>query len=75
MDHHTFNTRSPVCPACHHEMTTDEMVNHIHRGDDLFAIAPNEGRAELDCPACGQHYHIKGSYCPQYCTSLSEDDL
>lgn len=43
--------------------------------DDLFALAPNEGRATINCPSCGVEYHIQGGYIPTYTTALDEDQL
>jgi hypothetical protein len=53
-------------------MTTDEMLGHA---DDLFALAPDEGRAEIECPSCGVTYHCQGGYRPEYTSALDEDDL
>lgn len=64
----------PTCPSCGHEMTTDEM--HAHLGqEDLWALAPDEGRTEIQCPSCGVTYHCQGGYRPEYTTALNEDDL
>jgi transcription elongation factor Elf1 len=62
----------PTCPSCDHEVTTDEALN---MGEDLFALAPDEGRATINCPSCGIEYHIQGGYVPTYTTALDEDDL
>lgn len=62
----------PTCPTCDHEVTTDE----AHGMDvDLWALAPDEGRAEIVCPSCGVTYHVQGSYVPTYTTALDEDAL
>lgn len=67
-------TSVPTCPACGHAMTSDEM--HAHLGqDDLWALAPDEGRTTIKCPACGVTYHCQGGYRPEYTSALDEDDL
>lgn len=64
----------PRCPSCGHEVTNDEAL--IGRfGVDLYALAPNEGRIELKCPACEVRYMVQGGYVPTYTTALNEDDL
>lgn len=62
----------PTCPACAHALTVDEM--HANE-EDLWALVPDQGRAEIACPSCGVTYHCQGSYRPEYTTALSEDDL
>lgn len=64
--------RFPTCPSCNHEVTHDEAVG---MGEDLYALAPDEGRAEIACPSCGVTYHVQGGYVPTYTTALDEDDL
>lgn len=54
-------------------MLTDDDIHAS--GVDVWALAPDERREELDCPACGQHYHIQGGYRPQYTTAIDEDEL
>jgi predicted RNA-binding Zn-ribbon protein involved in translation (DUF1610 family) len=67
-------TSIPTCPACGHAMTSDEM--HAHLGqDDLWALAPDEGRTTIKCPACGVKYHCQGGYRPEYTSALDEGDL
>jgi uncharacterized protein YbaR (Trm112 family) len=65
-------TALPVCPTCGHMLTDDEIHSS---GVDVWALAPDEGRDELDCPACDQHYYIHGGYRPQYTTAIDEDEL
>ena len=69
-----MGNRVPTCPHCGHEMTTDEMLGHP---EGLFDIAPNEGAAEIKCPAvlCGKTYWVQGGYVPTYTSATSEDDL
>lgn len=65
-------TNFPVCPHCGHKLTDDE----VHAsGVDVWALAPDEGEGELDCPACGKHYFIRGFYVPEYTTSRHNCDV
>lgn len=64
--------RFPTCPSCDHEVTCDEVLG---TGEDLWALAPDEGRAAIECPSCGVTYHVQGGYVPTYTTALDEDDL
>lgn len=67
---------TPTCPACDHELTLDEMLGKaVSDCEDLYAIAPDEGRAEIVCPSCGVTYYVQGGYVPHYTTALDEDDL
>lgn len=67
-----MNTTAPVCPHCDHEFSADDMSAC---SDDLWALAPNEGQACIECPACAKEFHVQGSYRPQYTTAIDEDDL
>ena len=62
----------PTCPACEHAMTTDEMISHKV---DLYSLATDEERAEIECPSCGVTYHCQGGYRAEYTTALEEGDL
>jgi len=64
--------RFPTCPSCDHEVTDDEAYGI---GEDLWALAPDEGRAKIECPSCGVAYHVQGGYVPTYTCALDEDDL
>jgi hypothetical protein len=70
----TANTAYPVCPHCGHQLDDDEMNADP---EDLWALAPDEGRAEIVCPSgqCGKTFHAQGSYRPLYTTAINEDDL
>lgn len=72
--HDTYNRLTPTCPHCGHEMDSDEMSAHK---DDLWALAPDEGQAEIECPdiLCGKTYYVQGGYRPQYTSAISEDEL
>lgn len=68
----TYQTILPVCPHCGHEFDADDMNNC---DQDLWSLAPDEGRASIECPSCEKEFHIQGGYRPQYTTAISEDDL
>jgi len=75
MNEHT-ETPTPTCPGCDHALTIEEMqLSHGASEEDLFGLAPDEGRAVIKCPVCDIEYHCKGGYRPHYCTSFNEDDL
>lgn len=66
----------PKCPHCGHEMDSDEMSYGKPTCDeDLFALAPNEGRAVIECPACDKQYWVQGGYTPMYTCAFAEEDL
>ncbi|MBS6362806.1 hypothetical protein [Burkholderia sp.] len=73
-EHNTYERGAPTCPHCGHEMDSDEMCAHH---EDLFALAPDEGRAEIKCPdiLCGKTYHVQGGYLPHYTSAIDEDEL
>jgi len=77
----TENMPAPVCPHCGHEMTDDEMSGNRYvegdDGDDLWALAPQEGRTKVVCPnvLCEKPYFMRGGYTPKYTTAINEDDL
>lgn len=64
--------RFQTCPSCDHEVTNDEALG---MDEDLYALAPDEGRAEIRCPSCGVTYYCQGGYVPTYTTALDEDAL
>ena len=70
------NTLTPKCPHCGHEMNNDEMCYGKPTCEvDLFALAPKEDRAVIECPVCDGQYWVQGRYLPQYTTAFAEDDL
>ena len=70
------NTLTPKCPHCGHEMNNDEMCYGKPTCEvDLFALAPKEDRAVIECPACGQQYWVQGGYVPQYTSAFAEEGL
>jgi uncharacterized protein with PIN domain len=64
---------TPTCPHCNYSMTINEMVDY--HATDLFAMAPDEGRDEVTCPACDKTYWVQGYYKPIYKSAIDEDDL
>lgn len=68
----TFQTSHPTCPHCGHELNHDEM--HDLPGD-LYARAPNEGTATIECPSCDREYWVRGGYQPQYTSAFAEEEL
>jgi len=60
----------PTCPCCGYAMTTEQMLAHE---EDLFAIAPNEAQANIECPACDALYVVQGGYVPQYTSDTDPD--
>lgn len=72
----TCRTPTPVCPHCGHAMDTDEMLYGKPTCDeDIFALAPDEGRTAIECPACDQQFAVQGGYTPHYTTAFSEEEL
>lgn len=75
-EHETFHKQSPTCPHCGHELDADEMLYGAPTCDeDLHALAPNEGRAVVKCPACDREYWVEGGYVPHYTSAFSEEEL
>lgn len=73
-DARLFETPHPVCPHCFHAFDADDM-NSGFSEDDLWALAPQEGRTSATCPQCDQVFWIQGSYKPTYTTAFAEEDL
>ena len=67
-----YRKNTIVCPHCDYEMNDDDMHNH---DEDLFAIAPKEGRCVVECPNCDKEFWVEGSYMPQYTTAFAEEEL
>jgi len=42
---------------------------------DLWALAPQEGRAVIECPGCDKEYWVKGGYQAHYTSAFSEEEL
>lgn len=61
-----------TCPHCQHKLDTDEM---LALDFDAFALAPNEGREAMTCPACDQEFWVQGGYIPHYTTAFAEELL
>ena len=70
----TFCTAMPVCPHCGHKFDHDNMMA---QDGDLYALAPDEGMAEIKCPnaICEKSFWVQGGYIPYYTSAVSEDDL
>ncbi|WP_066338442.1 hypothetical protein [Azohydromonas lata] len=74
----TFEVSAPTCPHCAHEISLGEVLALKREGGaDLFALARNEGIAEIACssPSCGKTYWLKGGYLPHYTSAMTEDEL
>lgn len=72
----TYETDRPTCPHCGHMLDTDEMnYGHPTCDEDLWALAPGEGTAVVECPACDQQYWVRGGYRPHYTSAFSEEEL
>jgi len=42
---------------------------------DVFAMAPQEERHPLKCPACDKEFWCEGGYSPHYTSAFSEEEL
>ena len=62
-----------ICPHCDHQYTADEM--NEESTVDLWALAPNEEIADLQCPVCDLNFWVKGTYTPLYSTAFAEEML
>ena len=75
-DWKTFEAPRPTCPHCGHELDVDEMgYGASVCENDLWALAPNEGRSVVVCPVCDKQYWVQGGYQPHYTSAFSEEDL
>lgn len=73
---HPFKRPHPTCPHCGHEMDDDEMqYGPPTCSEDLYALAPNEGTAAIECPACDTQYVVQGGYTPHYTSAFSYEEL
>lgn len=61
--------------GCGYALDSDDMNSDFADDDDLWALAPDEGRTSVQCPQCDNSYWAQGGYKPTYTTSFSEDDL
>lgn len=73
MSLNTFQTPHPTCPHCGHEMSYDDMASV--NTTDLYALAPNEDTAEIECPICDKEYVVQGGYRPHYTSAFSHEEL
>ena len=67
-----YKKQQVCCPHCDHEFNADEMASC---DVDLFALAPNEETACIECPVCDCEFWVKGSYKPEYSTAFAEELL
>lgn len=67
-----YQALNVTCPNCNHEYTTDDMLDCK---TDLYALAPNEETAVIECPVCDSQFAVKGGYRPHYSTALAEELL
>lgn len=71
-----FRKPHPTCPHCNHEMDHDEMHYSAPTCDeDLYALAPYEGTAVIECPSCDKQYVVQGGYTPHYTSAFSHEEL
>ena len=70
---YTFQRPYPTCPHCGYSLDADDM-NSIS-SEDLWALAPNEERAAIQCPQCDAEYWVQGGYAPHYTSAFSEEEL
>lgn len=67
-----YETNTPECPHCGHVFDHDDMVESA---GDLFAMAPNEERAVIECPLCDREFWLQGGYLPRYTSAIAEELL
>lgn len=67
-----YKQQGVCCPHCDHTFNKDEM---LACAVDLFALAPNEETACVECPVCDGEFWVKGSYRPEYSTAFAEELL
>ena len=68
----THQCPRPTCPHCGHELNHDEMYD---AKVDLYALAPNEGKECIECPACDKEYWVQGGYTSHYTSAYAEEEL
>lgn len=67
-----YQKQRVCCPHCNHEFDDDDMNDSTI---DLWAIAPSEESAVIQCPACDFDFWVKGGYRPQYSTAFAEEEF
>jgi len=72
MNFNVYKTGTPTCPHCLHAMLPDDM---LAQDVDVFAMAPQEERHPLKCPACDKEFWCEGGYSPHYTSAFSEEEL
>ena len=74
--HDTYQQPYPTCPHCGHQLNADEMnYGPDVSEDDLWALAPDEGRAAVTCPSCDAEYWVEGGHVPHYTSAFAEEEL
>lgn len=73
-EHDTYQQPKPTCPGCGYALSDDDM-NSGFGDDDLWSLAPDEGRTSVDCPNCDNSYWVQGGYRPTYTSAFAEEEL
>ena len=60
------------CPHCEYELNEDDFQESEI---DLWALAPREKEAEINCPSCDKSFIVKGGYLPTYETAKTWDEI
>lgn len=66
-----MKTNNIICPHCQYPLDDDDMMQ---ADCDLWAIAPNQEDAEVDCPSCKQRFWVRGGYKPEYEMFKTEEE-
>lgn len=67
-----YEKTTVVCPHCNIDFGVDEMLSS---DIDLYALAPNEEHAEIECPYCDKEFVVHGGYIPTYTTAFSHEEI
>lgn len=71
-----YNTMTPKCPYCDHDMNAEEMSYGKPTCEvDLLALAPDDVRVVIECPVCDEQFWLHCIYTPKYTSTYSEYDL
>lgn len=70
----TFQTDYPKCPHCGYELDPDDMNSQFSEVD-LWALAPREESATVQCPQCDKEYAVRGGYRAHYTSTFTMDEL
>lgn len=69
-----YQQPAPTCPHCGYALDSDDM-NSDFSDDDLWSLAPDEGRTSVQCPQCDNSYWVQGGYKPHYTSACSDEEL